>query len=114
MLACVRHAVSPGRSLARRGTVRSPRTGSIPAQLAVRTTARSDRDANVGGGYARSNRQPAMQTDFLRRAQYRVTVELPNRPARTITINIEVERPPSTRAQISIEPASALDPAHLL
>jgi hypothetical protein len=58
--------------------------------------------------------QPAMQTDFLRRAQYRVTVELPNRPPRTITINIEVERPPSTRARISVEPANAVNPAHIL
>jgi Domain of unknown function (DUF4157)/Bacterial toxin 4 len=65
-------------------------------------------DLNDGGW------QPAMQTDFLRRAQYRVTVELPNRPARTITINIEVERPPSSRAHISVEPANAINPAHLL
>jgi hypothetical protein len=65
-------------------------------------------DLNDGGW------QPAMQTDFLRRAQYHVTVELPNRPARSITITIDVERPPSTRAEISVDPPSALNPAHLL
>jgi hypothetical protein len=65
-------------------------------------------DLNDGGW------QPAMQTDFLRRAQYRVTVELPNRPARTVTINIEVERPPSSRAHISVEPSNAINPAGLL
>jgi hypothetical protein len=58
--------------------------------------------------------QPAMQTDFLRRAQYRVTVELPNRPARTITITIDVARPPSHDRQIDVEPKHAANPAHIL
>jgi hypothetical protein len=58
--------------------------------------------------------QPKMQVDFLKHAEYHVTVEVPGKAPRSITITIDVPRPPATKPTISIFPPGAANPADIL
>jgi hypothetical protein len=58
--------------------------------------------------------QPKTQVDFLKTAEYKVTLTPKGGKPQTITVTIEVDPPPSAKSVVSFDPPNALNPADLL
>lgn len=58
--------------------------------------------------------QPKTQVDFLKRAEYRVKLTTPQGQKATVTVTIDVPRPPAHGAVLSFDPPHAFNPADLL